>query len=180
MERAWMLARSGHFLPICLMLLGFFPGCRWSTRSGLPDHIRSVSVPMFGNTTQEYGLETALTAALRRAVNQDPRIRLANPGAADAELTGRIVEVQRRSVRDNRDDRPATMQLTLHAEFSFYDDREGRWLIDGAVIDSSQTASAKGLYHVDRDPRKTPEDAAIAGAIESLAGEIIRRSLGMW
>lgn len=154
-------------------------GCQWSTRSGLPDHIKTVSVPMFTNPTTEYGVETRLTEAVRRAVRADPRLQLVN-GDADAVLSGRVLRVHRRSVRDNRDDRPSTMQLTLEAEISFYDERAGRYLISEAKIDSGQSASSRGLYYADHDPRKTPEDAAMDSAIDSLAAEIVRRSLAMW
>lgn len=154
-------------------------GCKVSTRSGLPDHIRTVSVPMFENKTTEYTLETRLTAAIRRAVQQDNRVRLVNRDG-DAVLSGRILGVKRRSVRDDRDDRPATMQLTIMAEYSFRDERAGRFLVDRAEIDSNQASSARGLYNLDNDPTQTPEDAVTDAAIASLAAEIVRRTLGMW
>lgn len=174
-----MLIRRLPWLFLAAAAAAGAAGCRWSARSGLPDHIRTVSVPMFENRTGEYGLETALTEALRRAVIQDPRVRLVN-GGADAVLSGGVTAVRRRPVREDRDDRPAAMQAVVVARFSFYDEAEGRWLVEDAEIDSAQASSARGLYSVAPSPRQRPEAPALDGAIEALAAEMARRTLGMW
>lgn len=173
------IAFCGALVGLALLLGG--AGCAWSTRSGLPEHVKTISVPMFGNSTTDYNVETRLTRALRDAVMRDTRLKLVNPGGnPDAVLSGKIVSVVRRDVRDDKDDRPATMQVTVRARYSFYDENAARFLVQDADIESSDAASSKGFYNVSRDPRKDPEEAALDAAIDALASEIIRRTLGMW
>lgn len=151
-------------------------GCKTSTVSGMPGHIRTVEVEIFKNNTMYRGLEGRLTRAIIDQINYDARIR-ASSGGGDAVITGEITEVRRSTVRETTTDEPATVSLTVYARFSFYDKVEGRYLIQDRAISSSDSSQAAGLYEASRG-----ESVSLAeeGAMMALARDIARRSIGMW
>jgi outer membrane lipopolysaccharide assembly protein LptE/RlpB len=75
-----------------LALLGVgLAGCGYSFRGNLPDHIKTVAVPVFTNKTGEPGVETLLTSAVVEAFASNGRLRVVKPEDADAILDGDVV-----------------------------------------------------------------------------------------
>lgn len=68
------------------MMLG---GCGYSTRGNLPEHIKTVAVPIFKNRTTQGGLETAITSGVVNAFST--RLKVVPVEQADAILDGEIV-----------------------------------------------------------------------------------------
>jgi hypothetical protein len=66
-------------------------GCGYSTRGNLPDHIRTVAVPIFKNRTLEPGVETAITSGVVNAFSSGGRVRVVPLEEADAILEGEVV-----------------------------------------------------------------------------------------
>lgn len=69
-------------------------GCGYSLRGGLPDHIKTVGVPVFVNRTPEPAVESLLTQAVVRAFSTNGRLRVVKPEEADAVLDGEVVGYQ--------------------------------------------------------------------------------------
>ena len=67
-------------------------GCGYSLRSSLPPGIKTIHVPVLENRTQEPGIEDFITQALTQAVVTSGRVRMTGAAAADAILSGQIVE----------------------------------------------------------------------------------------
>ncbi len=163
---------------IALVIAGFVSaGCAYSTRSGLPAHIRTVEVPTFRNTKTFYkGIEGKLTRRVKELINLDPNLRVVNHGG-DALLDGEILRITRTVSRETKQDRPASVVLAIEAVVTFSDEVEQRPLIESMKVSSSQASTVAGLYEVDRgEVRATAEEAAI----DALAREIVRRTVGMW
>lgn len=160
----------------CLAAATAGAGCKTSTHSGLPGHIRTVEVEIFKNNTMYRGLEGRLTRALIDQINYDPVIKAVS-GGGDAVITGEITDVRRYTVRETTTDEPATVSLTVYARFSFYDKVEGRYLIADRVITSSDMSQSAGLYEASRG-----ESVSLAeeGAMMALARDIARKTIGMW
>jgi len=152
-------------------------GCSYSTRSGgLPDHIRTIEVPTVkAPKIFYYGIESKLTREIIRWVNNDPQVRVVNIDG-DAILAVEIKNVTQKPIRETKQDRPATMQLTIKVAYSLYDQVEQRYLIQGEYV-SSQLATAAGLYEIERGEVRAAAEDRIA---EELAREIVRRTLGHW
>jgi len=75
---------------LALLALGF-AGCGYSFRGTLPDHIKTVAVPVFTNRTAEPAVETFLTSAVIEAYAKNGRLRVVKPEDADAILDGEVV-----------------------------------------------------------------------------------------
>jgi hypothetical protein len=84
MTRRWGLALAG-----ALWLAA--GGCGYSLSGNLPDHIRTVAVPIFKNHTQEPAVENTITQAVIGAFTSGGRLRVVPLEAADAVLEGEIV-----------------------------------------------------------------------------------------
>ena len=152
-------------------------GCAYSTRSGLPAHVQTIEVPTFRNSKTLYkGLEARLTRRVKELVNEDPNVRVVNHGG-DASLIGEITDVQKDVPRETKQDRPASVRLTIQAVVSFFDEVEQRPIVQDLRISSREGSEVAGLYEQDRgEVRASAEDAAI----DALAREIVRRTLGRW
>lgn len=170
-----MIRKFGALL-LGVGLCGLLCGCPYSTRSGLPEHIQTVQVPMFKNSTLYKGLETKLTGGIIRKLQVDPRVRVVNEGG-NATIRGEIIDVQRSIYRETREDRPATVHVNVTVRFTFYDEVEKRALIKDLKLGSSESSSAAGLYEVDRGELQS---VAEEGAVSELADEIVRRSIAVW
>lgn len=151
-------------------------GCRYTAQGSLPQHIETIKVPTFKCNKFYYGLESSLTRAVIEKLVKDPRVKVVNEGE-DATLTGEIIDVQKRVLRTDKDDRPISIRLNLTVLFTFRDNVEGKNLIDKKIVRSSSTSSAAGVYDLDRGEQRT---SAEANAVEELAAEIARQTIGMW
>jgi outer membrane lipopolysaccharide assembly protein LptE/RlpB len=86
------VTRAGRALALSLALLAVgVAGCGYSFRGNLPDHIKTVAVPVFTNKTAEPGVETLLTSAVVEAFATNGRLRVVKPEDADAILDGDVV-----------------------------------------------------------------------------------------
>lgn len=70
----------------------------------LPEHIRSLSIPVFENTSTEPVLQRSLTEALRRAFIHDGRLQLAGEKRADLVMKGTLTRYSIRAVAFNAND----------------------------------------------------------------------------
>jgi outer membrane lipopolysaccharide assembly protein LptE/RlpB len=96
--------RTGRALALGLALLAVdLAGCGYSFRGNLPDHIKTVAVPVFTNKTAEPAVETFLTSAVVEAFASNGRLRVVKPEDADAILDGEVVGYSVQSIAfDNR------------------------------------------------------------------------------
>ena len=81
-------ARRGLGLALAALLLA---GCGYSTRGSLPDHIKTVAVPIFKNRTLEPGVESAITSGVVNAISSGGRVKVVPVDEADAILQGEVV-----------------------------------------------------------------------------------------
>jgi hypothetical protein len=159
---------------LCLLLLG---GCNYTTRSGLPAHIKTVEIPTARNPKTFYkGIEGKLTRKLIEHFNRDPQVRVVNTGG-DAILTSVIIDVSKTPYRETKQDRPATIRLSVTARYDFFDQVEQRFIVEKARISSTQFSSDSGIYEVERGELPSrAEDAAV----DELAREIVRATMNTW
>ncbi len=168
---AWPLA-AVLLIGACVTLLG----CRTSLNSGLPPHIKTVEVQLFQNKTMYNSIEAWLTRDIIDRINMDPMVRLASRNG-DAVITGEIVKVNRRTLRETTTNEPGTVLISIEAVFSFYDNVKQQYLVEDMPVKSTDTGLLGGLYEASRGGT---QEQGERGAAKQLAGEIVRRTVGMW
>lgn len=107
--------RRGLGLVLAALLVA---GCGYSTRGSLPDHIKTVAVPIFKNRTLEPGVESAITSGVVNAFSSGGRVKVV-PLEAAAVLQGEVVgySLDGLSFDTNANVRAYRLRLVLNVEF---------------------------------------------------------------
>ncbi|MBI4611809.1 MAG: LptE family protein [Candidatus Rokubacteria bacterium] len=83
------MTRPIRVVVLAIMLVS--GACGYSFRGSLPDHIKTVAVPVFVNRTAEPAVENFITGAVIDAFVTSGRLRVVRPEEADSLLEGEIV-----------------------------------------------------------------------------------------
>lgn len=111
-----MTTRRRPLLVLALLLLA---GCGYSIRGALPEHIRTVAIPVFVNRTQEPAVENFLTRAVVDAFVTSGRLQVVRPEEADSILEGEIVgyRIDSLSFDSRANVREYRLTVTLNLQF---------------------------------------------------------------
>jgi hypothetical protein len=84
--------RCGRLRVAALGVVAFaLAGCGYSFHGTLPDHIKTIAVPIFVNRTQQPAVESVITRAIVDAFATNGRLRVVRPEDADAILDGEVI-----------------------------------------------------------------------------------------
>jgi outer membrane lipopolysaccharide assembly protein LptE/RlpB len=161
----------GALVALSALLLG--AGCGYSWRGTLPEHIRTVGIPVFANRTQWPNIETALTAAVASAFATDGRLKVVNPSEADAILEGEIVNYQVTVLAFDSNANPQQYRLFVTVNVSFRDVRRGVMLFEQRGLQERVDYLAAPVV-ADTIAR---QDAAIGPVATILARDIVARAV---
>lgn len=124
-------------IAVCATLGSILAGCAtdphrgYSFSSGtMPEGVRSVSVPVFGNTTMQPGVEAQLTEAIVKQVQATTPLRVVQRAdGADSTLAGVVTDVQmHRLSLASGTGLVQEVALTLTVDFEWRDNRTGKVL----------------------------------------------------
>ena len=152
-----------------MFVFALIGGCGIYSFSGstIPGHIKTVAVPLFENTTAEFGIDQELTDALINAITKDNTLKIAGTRGSDAILRGSIVSITDRAGQYDTQENASDFRITLTVQVAFEDvkKRDTLW---------EERFSQWGSYTT--GDRST----GITGAIEKLTTEIINRTVSGW
>ena len=174
-----MKQRNGIFLK-AILLLFFIGGLRLFgcgiysfSGSGLPSHIRTVAVPVFGNQTEEYGIKESITDQVIDGLVTDGKLKVAHKGDADSIVQGTVVEYQNRAYTFDKSENVQEYIVRIWVQVSYQDvkNRKAIW--------SEERMEGWGTYDVSVDP---PEDEEMGRerAIAKLAEDIVDKVVAGW
>ena len=132
MARAGRAARIGAVAGVAVLALAL-GGCGYSFRGNLPEHIKTVAVPVFVNHTQEPAVENTITAAVVDAFVSSGRLRVVPLAQADSVLEGEIVGYNLQALAFDRQVNIQEYRLLVTLNLQFRDARRGGvlWKQDG-------------------------------------------------
>jgi len=107
-------------------------GCGYSLRGNLPDHLRTVAVPVFQNRTSVPAVENFLTTAVVNAFATNGRLRVTRVEQADAILDGEIVGYLLQSIAFDSAANVRQYRLTVTLNLRFRDVRRNEVLFERA------------------------------------------------
>jgi len=134
-----MSHRARHAAVGLLLVLaaGLPTGCGYSFRGNLPDHIKTVAVPMFKNNTAAAGLENTITAAVISAFSNGGRLRVVPVEQADSILEGEIVGYQIDGAGFDRNANVQAYHLRVVLNVAFRDVRQSKMLWQESLTQTS-------------------------------------------
>jgi hypothetical protein len=112
---------------IGILALGL-AGCGYGLRGHLPEHIKTVAVPIFVNRTYEPGVEGLLTRAVVEAFSTNGRLRVVRPEEADAVLDGEVTGYVIDSIAFDQGANVRQFRLTVTLNLAFRDVRRQKVL----------------------------------------------------
>ena len=105
-----------------------FGGCGYSLRGNLPDHLKTVAVPVFGNRTSVPAVENFLTNAVVNAFATNGRLRVTSVDRADSILEGEITGYSLQSIAYDAAANIRQFRLTVTLNLRFRDVRRNEVL----------------------------------------------------
>ena len=103
-------------------------GCGYSLRGNLPDHLKTVAVPVFQNRTAVPAVENFLTNAVVNAFATNGRLRVVAAAQADAILEGDITGYSLQSIAFDAAANVRQYRLTVTLTLRFRDVRRNEML----------------------------------------------------
>lgn len=153
-----------------------FVSCAYTTKSGLPENIKTIEVKVFGNTTYYNDIEAEFTKDMIGRINGSPGLKVVNSGG-DAVLTGEIYEVKNVITEYDANDQPVNVSVSVTARFSLFDNDSGEFLYNGVQLSSSQGSSLAGKLNLDTG---SSYSSARSAALQELSKLIVREMVGSW
>lgn len=120
------MRRRGALLALGAALLA--SGCGYSLRGNLPDHLKTVAVPIFQNRTPVPAVENFLTNAVVNAFSTNGRLRVTTVDRADAILEGEITGYNLQSIAYDAAANIRQYRLTVTLNLRFRDVRRSEVL----------------------------------------------------
>ena len=103
-------------------------GCGYMVGGVHSADVRTVAVPTFGNDTFRRGMEFELTEAIQKEIQNRTPFRIAREPNADTKLSGRIIQVGKRSLNQSRFNDTREAELSFAVEVVWEDTRSGQIL----------------------------------------------------
>jgi hypothetical protein len=141
--------------------------------------VRTVHIPVFKTDSFRRGFELHLTEAVQKQIQSTTPYRLSKEPGADTRLLGRIVEISKRPVNQNRYDDPRELELALAVEVRWEECSTGRVLCQ-RQFPISPTAS-HAISQVTFAPEAGQSLAtATDDAVKLLAAQIVQSMEAPW
>ncbi len=134
--------------------------------------IETVYVPLFGNSTSEFGLEEQLTDALIMAVNAESNLNIADRDQADSILEGRIVGISDVPMTYSAGEVVSEFKVQIRVRVKFEDLKNRQVIVE-------EDLSAFGIYPYPVQPGDDRQKG-IDEAVKKLAEDIINKAVSGW
>ena len=178
-KKFWFFA---VFLPVF-----FVQGCGYTTKSLLPENIKSVYVAPVKNTinlsvepgeksrfrTYRPGLEVDVTNAIINRFIFDGNLKVTAPEKADAVVETKLTDYRRDPLRydDNQDVQEYRLNLIL--DVVVYQAKDHKILWHDSNVTGETTFFLSGA-------RATSEDEAVGKAVEDAARRVVEKTFELW
>lgn len=103
-------------------------GCGYMIGSPVVEGIQTVHVPIFKSDSYRRNLDYLLTEAVQSEIKTRTQYRLAEAEIADTILVGKIIDIRKTPLSENRFDDPRELQLLVGAEVKWIERSTGRIL----------------------------------------------------
>jgi len=106
---------------LAALVLSATNGCGYTLQGDLPSHLKTVSVPVFKNRSDQAGAESTITAGVINAFTTNGRLRVVPLDRADSVLEGVITAYNVQSLTYDSKLNLRSYQLTVSMDVRFRD-----------------------------------------------------------
>jgi len=106
---------------LAIFVLWSVASCGYTLQGDLPSHLKTVSVPVFKNRSNEAGAESTITAGVINAFTTNGRLRVVPLDKADSVLEGEITAYNVQSLTYDSKLNLRSYQLTVSMDVRFRD-----------------------------------------------------------
>ncbi len=106
---------------LAILVLWSVASCGYTLQGDLPSHLKTVSVPVFKNRSNEAGAESTITAGVINAFTTNGRLRVVPLDKADSVLEGEITAYNVQSLTYDSKLNLRSYQLTVSMDVRFRD-----------------------------------------------------------
>jgi len=181
-RRTW--ASGARFIPGLvprlglLVLLASLHGCAYSIRnSNLPTYLKTLAIPVFGNSTVEFGLSDDITQSLISGFQADHSLRIAQERDANAVLRGTVTAYRNQVFGYTSQERATEYEIVLTVAVTFRDlvKNKDLWKDDALTVRTTYNVVAVGIG----TPAKTEADGR-RDVIQKLTDRVVSRTVQGW
>ena len=160
-------------LRAALLLTMAAGGCGYTLQGNLPDHLKTVSVPVFRNRTTDPGADTTITAAVINAFTSNGRLKVVSPDQADCILDGELTGYQVQSLTYDSKLNLRSYRLTVTMNVRFRDLRKTEllWQQDSLVESVAFDVAGQVSDTISR------EEGAVKQAAVEIGRKIVNRAV---
>ena len=162
--------RTGRALGLILAAV-VLAGCGYSTKGSLPDHIKTVAVPIFKNRTLEPGVDSAITSGVVNAFSSGGRVKVVPIDEADAILQGEVVAYSLDGLSFDRNANVQAYRLRLVLNVEFRDVKRSAMLWRQEGLSETSDFQVQGQV--------SDTIARARGAVSQAAAEIGRKVVNL-
>lgn len=151
-------------------------GCAYTLSSVIPGHIRSVAVPVFANSTVEFGIAEDVTREVQNAFQANGRLTLSGERQADSVLRGTVMAYRDQVFGYTQQERATSYEIVLTVRLAYRDLVKSRdlWKEDALTVRTTYNVVAVG-----NEPARTSLEAR-AEVVRKLADQIVSRTVQGW
>ena len=156
---------------LCGLMAAVSSGCApYSFSGGRTALVASVTVPVFENQTAEFGLAEGLTKGIIDGFVQDNQIKVVGANAAEAVLTGAVVDYKRRAYTFDKTNRVSEyiVEIWVDADLTKKGAADPLWKVE--------KLRGFGVYEADTEDEQKGQQRAIA----KIAEDLLNRTIKNW
>jgi hypothetical protein len=151
-------------------------GCAYTASPALlPQHLKTVAIPVFENATPEAQLEQQITTAVVAAFVRDNHLKIVDEKSANAVIRGKVTQYRNAVFGFTNASTATQYRVTVGVQVTFKDLVKNRELWSDEIVKSV-------IYYVQQVPDH-PAQTELDGrqeAVAKLADEILSRSVEGW
>ena len=157
-------------------LCGLAAGCGYTASPALlPQHLKTVAIPVFENATPEVRLEEEITNAVILKFVQDNHLKVVDEKTANAVIRGKVTTYKNSVFGFTQAGSSNEFRITVAVDVTFKDLVKNRELWSGEIV---KTAN---YYVVDVPGQKAQTELdGRQEAVSKIADEILSRSVEGW
>ncbi len=175
-----MMLRAGIIGILSLLLWGCGGVISSYTKPALPEHIKTIHIPVFSNKTLKPDIEAEFTDLVIQEFQKDNRLKLVGASEADAVLEGTLRHYIKEPIAYDVNNVPIQYQIRVRVSVRVIDKKDNSVVLEHENIGGLTGGTAVFSVSPEAGFPLTTELEAQREAFEKLAKDVVNRTIDGW